>query len=77
MSYSSDSEYVTQTQKQSYGIMILGYDKELGKYFIKSGNKVYNDDAAKITEIIDELKENNVDDNHIIYINFEDYDYEE
>ena len=26
---------------------------------------------------MDELKENNVDDNHIIYINFEDYDYEE
>ena len=30
-----------------------------------------------LKQIIDELKENNVDDNHIIYINFEDYDYEE
>ena len=27
--------------------------------------------------IIDYLKENNVDGNHIIYINFEYYDYEE
>ena len=30
-----------------------------------------------LKQIMDELKENNVDDNHIIYINFEDYDYEE
>ena len=67
MSYSSDSEYVTQTQKQSYGIMILGYDKELGKYFIKSGNKVCNDDAAKITERIDELKDLDKDELKALY----------
>ena len=30
-----------------------------------------------LKQIIDELKENNVDDNHIIYINFDDYHYEE
>ena len=67
ISYSSDSEYVTQTQKQSYGIMILGYDKELGKYFIKSGNKVCNDDAAKITERIDELKDLDKDELKALY----------
>lgn len=30
-----------------------------------------------LTQIIDELKNKGIDDNHIIYINFEDFDYEE
>ena len=50
------------------------YAKELIKVLIGiwcSGKSVI------LKQIIDELKENNVDDNHIIYINFEDYDYEE
>lgn len=50
------------------------YDQELIKVLIgirRSGKSVI------LKQIIDELKENNVDDNHIIYINFEDYDYEE
>lgn len=52
----------------------LFYDQELIKVLIgirRSGKSVI------LKQIIDELKENNVDDNHIIYINFEDYDYEE
>lgn len=50
------------------------YDQELIKVLIgirRSGKSVI------LKQIIDELKENNVDDNHIIYINFEDYDCEE
>lgn len=50
------------------------YNQELIKVLIgirRSGKSVI------LKQIIDELKENNVDDNHIIYINFEDYDYEE
>ena len=43
------------------------YDQELIKVLIgirRSGKSVI------LKQIIDELKENNVDDNHIIYINF-------
>ncbi len=50
------------------------YDQELIKVLIgirRSGKSVI------LKQIIDELRENNIDDNHIIYINFEDYDYEE
>ena len=50
------------------------YDQELIKVLIgirRSGKSVI------LKQIIDELKENNIDDSHIIYINFEDYDYEE
>ena len=50
------------------------YEQELIKVLIgirRSGKSVI------LKQIMDELKENNVDDNHIIYINFEDYDDEE
>ena len=50
------------------------YDQELIKVLIgirRSGKSVI------LTQIIDELKKNKVDDKHIVYINFEDYDYEE
>ena len=33
--------------------------------------------SVLMKQIIDEIKDKGVDDNHIIYINFEDYDYEE
>lgn len=49
------------------------YGQELIKVLIgirRSGKSVI------LNQIIDELRENNIDDNHIIYINFEDYDYE-
>lgn len=48
------------------------YDSELIKVIIgvrRSGKSVL------MTQIIDELKEKGVQANHIIYINFEDYDY--
>ena len=48
------------------------YDSELIKVIIgvrRSGKSVL------MMQIIKELKENGIDDNHIIYINFEDYDY--
>ena len=50
------------------------YDQELIKVLIgirRSGKSVI------LRQIIDEIKKSGVDDNHIIYINFEDYDYEE
>ena len=50
------------------------YEQDLIKVLIgirRSGKSVI------LKQIIDELKENKIDDNHIIYINFEDYDYEE
>jgi len=50
------------------------YDQDLIKVLIgirRSGKSVI------LTQIIDELKNNGIDDDHIIYINFEDYDYEE
>ena len=50
------------------------YEQELIKVLVgirRSGKSVI------LRQIMDELKENNIDDNHIIYINFEDYDYEE
>ena len=50
------------------------YAQELIKVLIgirRSGKSVI------LKQIIDELKDSNIDDNHIIYINFEDYDYEE
>lgn len=49
------------------------YDQDLIKVLIgirRSGKSVI------LTQIIDELKNNGIDDNHIIYINFEDYDFE-
>ncbi len=50
------------------------YDQELIKVLIgirRSGKSVI------LNQIMDELKNNHIDDEHIIYINFEDYDYEE
>lgn len=50
------------------------YDQELIKVLIgirRSGKSVI------LTQIIDELKVRGIDENHIIYINFEDFDYEE
>lgn len=50
------------------------YDQELIKVLIgirRSGKSVI------LSQIIEELKNNGVDANHIIYINFEDFDYEE
>ncbi len=50
------------------------YDQELIKVLIgirRSGKSVI------LSQIMDELKNNNIDDEHIIYINFEDYDYDE
>ena len=50
------------------------YDQELIKVLIgirRSGKSVI------LTQIMDELKENGVDNQHIIYINFEDFDFEE
>ena len=50
------------------------YNQELIKVLIgirRSGKSVL------LTQIIDELKINDINDNHIIYINFEDFDYEE
>ncbi len=50
------------------------YDQELIKVLIgirRSGKSVI------LMQIIDELKAKGIDENHIIYINFEDYDYDE
>ena len=50
------------------------YQQDLIKVLVgirRSGKSVI------LRQIMDELKENNIDDSHIIYINFEDYDYEE
>lgn len=50
------------------------YEQELIKVLIgirRSGKSVI------LTQIIDELKNKGIDDKHIIYINFEDFDYEE
>ncbi len=50
------------------------YDQELIKVLIgirRSGKSVI------LTQIIDELKNKDINEDHIIYINFEDYDYEE
>ena len=50
------------------------YQQDLIKVLVgirRSGKSVI------LRQIIDELKENNIDNSHIIYINFEDYDYEE
>ena len=50
------------------------YDSELIKIIIgvrRSGKSVL------MTQIIKELKERNIKEDHIIYINFEDYDYSE
>ena len=49
------------------------YNQELIKVLIgirRSGKSVI------LKQIIDQLKQKNIDNNHIIYINFEDYDYE-
>ncbi len=50
------------------------YNQDLIKVLIgirRSGKSVL------LNQIMDELKNNKIDDKHIIYINFEDYDYEE
>lgn len=50
------------------------YDSELIKIIVgvrRSGKSVL------MTQIIDEIKEKGIKDDHIIYINFEDYDYSE
>ena len=58
--------------------------------YLKQIRPFYNQDLIKVligirrsgksvilTQIIDELKKNETDDEHIIYMNFEDFDYEE
>ena len=58
--------------------------------YLKQIRPFYNQDLIKVligirrsgksvilTQIIEELKKNETDDEHIIYINFEDFDYEE
>ncbi len=50
------------------------YNQELIKVLVgirRSGKSV------TLTQIMDELKEDGIDEKHIIYINFEDFDYEE
>ena len=50
------------------------YDQELIKVLIgirRSGKSVI------LKQIIDELRANGIDDNHIVYVNFEDFDFEE
>ena len=50
------------------------YDQELIKVLIgirRSGKSVI------LAQIMDELRHNDIDDDHIIYINFEDFDFEE
>ena len=50
------------------------YDQDLIKVLIgirRSGKSVI------LNQIIDELREKGIDDKHIIYINFEDFDYDE
>lgn len=49
------------------------YDQNLIKVLIgirRSGKSVI------LTQIMDELKQKSIDSKHIIYMNFEDYDYE-
>ena len=58
--------------------------------YLKQIRPFYNQDLIKVligirrsgksvilTQIIEELKKNETDDEHIIYMNFEDFDYEE
>ena len=50
------------------------YNQELIKVLIgirRSGKSVI------LTQIMDELKEDGIDEKHIIYMNFEDFDYDE
>lgn len=67
MSYSADAEFIDTNHKQSYGIMILGFDKELNKYFIKSGNRVYTKDKLKIEKKLEEMKNLNKDEIKALY----------
>ena len=68
-------------------VLISGVFERIGIdgsfYTIKlNGEKIKNEidlpnHKVAFETLVNELKENNIDDNHIIYINFEDYDYEE
>lgn len=57
MSYSSEAVVICDNQKESPGVIVVGFDKSICKYYIKSGNTVKASLRDKITQRIDAVKD--------------------
>ncbi len=67
ISYSSDSVFVGENEKQSPGIMVVGYDQQTSKYYVKSGNTVLASTMEKITKRIEDVKNLDKDELKALY----------
>lgn len=56
MSYSSDSKIIEDDTRGGSGIIVIGYDTEKKKFFVKSGNKVTVENQERISQKIDQIK---------------------
>jgi len=67
MSYSSDSIFIDTTKKESSGLVILGYDTNINKYFIISGNSIAKNTEEEISKRIDSVKNLSKEDLKALY----------
>ncbi len=56
MSYSSDSIFIEENKKECSGVIIVGYDENTKKHFIKSGNTIESKFEEKITKRVNSIK---------------------
>lgn len=56
ISYSSNATVVGDNKKQSPGVIVIGRDAALSKFYIKSGNTIEASSQDKIAERIDSIK---------------------
>ena len=67
MSYSHDRIKDELQLYKSSGLVMIGYDKDKGKYFVASGNKVCEQDKAIISKNINKLNEMDRDQIRLYY----------
>lgn len=67
LSYSSDATFVGNNIKESSGVIIIGYNENTEKYFVKSGNTIKKNTQQKISEKIDNIKDLSKDELKVLY----------
>jgi hypothetical protein len=55
LNYSLDSKEIKDSFYESSGVVVMGYDNRIGKYFVVSGNRVEREDRERIIKRIDEV----------------------
>ena len=67
MSYSSDSTTTDEGRRSSPGIIIIGFDVDKNKFFVKSGNSVKAEAKERVSQRIDAIKNLNQDELKAVY----------